>query len=129
MTTHIDHAHINYEVAECYHYATFLHKWEDNKSLFEQVIHIVVYKLNESLTHNKLQMFCKILWDSGFHWAWSNTCCINKGDHFMLQEALVSMFKWYEGSTMTIILLHGIHPPSKGGDLIKSIWNTWAWTL
>jgi hypothetical protein len=129
MTTHIDHARIEREVTEYYRYATFSHKWEDNEPLFEQVIRIVVYDLGESLTHDKLQMFCKIVRDSGFHWAWSDTCCINKADHFVLQEALVSMFKWYEGSALTIVLLRGVRSPSKRGDLMKSIWNTRAWTF
>jgi hypothetical protein len=129
MTTHIDHARIEREVAEYYRYATFSHKWEDNEPLFEKVIRIVVFDLDESLTHDKLQMFCKVVRDSGFHWAWSDTCCINKGDHFVLQEALVSMFKWYEGSAVTIVLLRGVRSPSKRGDLVKSIWNTRAWTF
>jgi hypothetical protein len=129
MTTHIDHARIEREVAEYYRYATFSHKWEDNEPLFEDVIRIVVYDLDESLTHDKLQMFCKIVRESGFHWAWSDTCCINKGDHFVLQEALVSMFKWYEGSALTIVVLRGVRSPSKRGDLVRSIWNTRAWTL
>ena len=129
MTTHIDHARIEHEVAEYYRYATFSHKWEDNEPLFEKVIRIVVYDLDESLTHDKLQMFCKVVRDSGFHWAWSDTCCIDKGDHFVLQEALISMFKWYEGSALTVVLLRGVRSPSKRGDLVRSIWNTRAWTL
>jgi hypothetical protein len=129
MTTQIDHAHIEREVAEYYRYATFSHKWEDNEPLFENVIRIVVYDLDESLTHDKLQMFCKIVRDSGFYWAWSDTCCISKADHFVLQEALVSMFKWYEGSALTIVLLRDVHSPSKRGDLVRSIWNTRAWTF
>ena len=116
-------------MAEYYRYATFSHKWEDNEPLFENVVRIVVYELEESLTHNKLQMFCRIVRKSGFHWAWSDTCCINKADHFVLQEALVSMFKWYEGSALTIVLLHGVRSPSKRGELVRSIWNTRAWTL
>ena len=129
MTTHIDHARIEREVAWYYRYATFSHKWEDNEPLFEKVIHIVVYDLDESLTHDKLQMFCKVVRESGFHWAWSDTCCIDKGDHFVLQEALVSMFKWYEGSALTIVLLRGVRSPSRRGDLVRSIWNTRAWTF
>ena len=108
MTTHADHARIECEVADYYGYATFSRKWEDNEPLFEKVMRIVVYDLDESLIHDKLQMFCKIVRDSGLHWAWSDTCCINKVDHFVLQEALVSMFKWYEGSAMTIVLLRGV---------------------
>ena len=129
MTTHIDHSRIEREVAEYYRYAMFSHKWEDNEPLFEKVMRIVVYDLDESLTHDKLKMFCKIVRDSGFHWAWSDTCCINKGDHFVLQEALVSMFRWYEGSALTIVLLRGVRSPSKRGDLVRSIWNTRAWAF
>ena len=129
MTTHIDHARIEQEVTEYYRYTTFSHNWEGNEPLFEKVVRIVVYDLEEFPTHDKLQMFCKIVRDAGFHWAWSDTCCINKADHFVLQEALVSMFKWYQGSSLTIIFLRGIRSPSRRGDLVRSIWNTRAWTL
>ncbi|KAF8557228.1 WD40 repeat-like protein [Imleria badia] len=129
MTTNIDHAGIKEDVTHYYRYAMFSHKWEDNEPLFEKVVHIVVYDLDESLTHDKLQMFCKIVRDAGLHWAWSDTCCINKADHFVLQEALVSMFKWYQGSAMTLVLLRGVRSPSRRGDLMRSIWNTRAWTF
>ena len=69
MTTHIDHARIEREVAEYYRYATFSHKWEDNEPLFENILRIVVYELEESPTHDKLQVFCKIVRESGFCWA------------------------------------------------------------
>ena len=129
MITDIDHARIKKEVGEYYRYATFSHQWEENEPLFEKVTRIVVYDVEESPTHEKLQMFCKIVRELGFHWAWSDTCCINKGDHFVLQEALVSMFRWYQGSAMTIIFLRGVHRLSLRGALTGSIWNTRAWTL
>jgi hypothetical protein len=129
MTTHIDHACIEQDVTHYYRYAMFSHKWEDNEPLFENVIHIVVYDLEESLTHDKLRMFCKIVRDAGLHWAWSDTCCINKADHFVLQEALVAMFKWYQGSAVTLVLLRGVRSPSRRGDLVRNIWNTRAWTF
>ena len=129
MTTHIDYTRIEQEVTKYYRYATFSHKWEENEPLFEKVLQIVVYDLEESPTHDKLQMFCKLVRDAGFHWAWSDTCCINKADHFVLQEALVAMFKWYRGSSLTIIFLRGVRSPSRRGDLVRSIWNTRAWTF
>ena len=129
MMTHINHAHIKQVVGEFYHYATFLHTWEGNEPLYEQVIKTVVYDLKESPTHKKLKMFCKVVWDDGLHWAWSNTCCINKEDHFVLQEALVSMFKWYGGSAMTIIFLCDVDWLAKLGVLTSSRWNSHGWTL
>ena len=129
MTTHIDHTRIEQEVTKYYRYVMFSHKWEDNEPLFEKVLHIVVYDLEKSLTHDKLRTFCNIVRDAGFHWAWSDTCCINKADHFVLQEALVAMFKWYQGSALTIIFLRGVRSPARRGDLVSSIWNTRAWTF
>ena len=129
MTTHIDYARIEHDVTQYYQYAMFSHKWEANEPLFEQVIHIAVYDLEEFPTHEKLQMFCKIARDAGLHWAWSDTVCINKADNFVLQEALVSMFKWYQGSAATLVLLSGVPSPSRRGDLTRSIWNTRAWTF
>ncbi|KAF8435972.1 hypothetical protein L210DRAFT_3549697, partial [Boletus edulis BED1] len=128
-TTRIDYVRIKHEVREYFRYVMLSHKWEDNEPLFQQVVHIAVYDLEESPTHDKLQMFCKIVRDAGFDWAWSDTCCIDKSDHFVLQEALVAMFKWYQGSAMMIVFLRGVYSSSQRGALVKSVWNTRAWTL
>ena len=129
MTTYNDRGRIKREVRQFFRYVMLSHRWEDNEPLFQQVIHIAVYDLDLSPTHEKLQMFCRIVRDAGFHWAWSDTCCINKKDHFVLQEALVAMFKWYRGSSMMIVFLRGVRSPSRLGHLVESIWNTRAWTL
>jgi hypothetical protein len=129
MTRRIDYVRIKREVRQYFRYVMLSHKWEDNEPLFQDVIHIAVYDLDKSPTHDKLQMFCKIVRDAGFDWAWSDTCCINKSDHFVLQEALVAMFKWYQGSAMMIVFLRGVRSASQLGALARSIWNTRAWTL
>ncbi|KAF8547869.1 hypothetical protein OG21DRAFT_838193 [Imleria badia] len=129
MTTRIDHSRIKCEVTQFFRYVVLSHKWEENEPSFQQVKHMAVYDLDNSPPHDKLRMFCKIVREAGFNWAWSDTCCINKQDHFVLQEALVAMFKWYRGSAMMIVFLRGVHSPATLGDLAKSIWNTRAWTL
>ena len=129
MTTHIDHALIEQVIGEFYRYATFSHTWEGDEPLYEKVVKVVVYDLEASPTHEKLKMFCKVVQDEGFNWAWSDTCCIDKGDHFILQEALVSMFKWYEGSAMTIIFLCDVDRLAELGALTMSKWNLRGWTL
>ncbi|KAI9567960.1 hypothetical protein HD554DRAFT_853796 [Boletus coccyginus] len=127
-TTRTDYVRIKQEVRRYFRYVTLSHKWEENEPLFHQVIHIAVYDLEMSPTHDKLQTFCKIVRDAGFDWAWSDTCCIDRSNHFVLQEALVAMFKWYQGSAMMIVFLRGVRP-SERGALVRSIWNTRAWTL
>ncbi|KAF8435498.1 hypothetical protein L210DRAFT_3551412 [Boletus edulis BED1] len=128
-TTRIDYVRIKREVRQYFQYVMLSHKWEDNEPLFQQVVHIAVYDLETSPTHDKLQIFCNIVRDAGFNWAWSDTCCIDKSDHFVLQEALVAMFRWYQGSAMAIVFLRGVRPSSPCGALAGSIWNTRAWTL
>ncbi|KAN0082754.1 hypothetical protein V8E55_008549 [Tylopilus felleus] len=128
MTTYIDTTRIRHEVTRYYRYATLSHAWEADEPLFESMAGVVVYDLKHSPTHDKLQMFCKIVRDAGFHWAWSDSCCIDKQDHTVLQESLVAMFKWYEGSTLVVVYLRDVRSPSKRGDLLRSIWNTQVWT-
>ncbi|KAF8431299.1 hypothetical protein L210DRAFT_3560691 [Boletus edulis BED1] len=129
MTTIIDHTRIEHDVTQYYRYAMFSHEREDNEPLFEKVMRVIVYDLEDSPTNDKLKMFCKIVRDAGLHWAWSDTCCINREDDFLLQEALVAMFRWYQGSVLTVVLLRGIRSPSRHGDLIRSIWNTRVWAF
>ncbi|KAN0082753.1 hypothetical protein V8E55_008548 [Tylopilus felleus] len=129
MTTCIDRSRIKNEVRQYFRYVMLSHKWEQNEPLIQQVIHITVYDLEQSPTHLKLQTFCGIVRDAGFHWAWSDTCCINKSDNVELQEALVAMFKWYRGSALVIVFLRGVRSSSQRGALVNSIWNKRAWTL
>ena len=129
MTTRTDSVWIEREVQQYFRYVMLSHTWEGDEPLFQQVIGISVYDLAKSRTHDKLKTFCEIVRDAGFNWAWSDTCCIDKSDHSVLQEALVAMFKWYHGSAMTIVSLYGVHSPSQRGALVKSKWNTRGWTL
>ena len=123
-TTHIDHALIEQAVGDFYRYAMFSHTWQGSEPLYEKVIKIMVYDLKTSPTHEKLQMFCKIVRDEGFIWAWSDTCCTDQKDPSVPQESLVSMFKWYEGSVMTIIFLYDADELTGIGALIMSRWNS-----
>ena len=129
MITRVDRRRIKREVRQFFRYVMFSHKWEENEPLFLQLMQMAVYDLDNSPTNDKLKTFCKMVQDSGFKWAWSDTCCINKEDHFVLQEALVAMFKWYRGAAIVFIFLRGVHLAGKIGDLVKSLWNTRAWTL
>lgn len=129
MTTQLDHARIQREVESYYRYVMLSHRWEKNEPLLRTVKEISVYELEVSSEHKKLQMFCSLARSLGFRWAWSDTCCIDKLNHMALQESLVAMFAWYQGSSLTIVYLLGVSSESaEPGDLRDSIWNTRAWT-
>jgi len=129
MTTRLDHSRIREVVQGYFRYATFSHTWEGAEPLFYDVLHGSVHKLAEPHTVLKLVMFCTTAREAGFHWAWCDTCCINKSDGSVLQESLTSMFQWYHDSSLTIIHLKGVLSDSDLGALERSLWNTRAWTL
>jgi len=129
MTTQLDLGRIRREVKEYYRYVMLSHKWEHNEPLLQKVENISVYELEASPENTKLQLFCSIVRSLGFKWAWSDTCCVDKTNHVVLQESLVAMFTWYHGSSLTIVYLRGVLSQfGKPGDLRQSIWNTRAWT-
>ena len=129
MVLQIDHTSINRAVQDYFRYATFSHTWEGDEPLYHDLLLGSVHDLAGSPKIMKLLMFCTIVRDAGFRWAWSDTCCINKMDGAALQESLTSMFQWYHDSSLTVVHLKGVLSDSELGALVASLWNTRAWTL
>ncbi|KAG0705621.1 WD40-repeat-containing domain protein [Suillus ampliporus] len=118
------------EVVEMYFRCVMLsHRWEGKEPLLHDIQGKVVYELEEAGTIVKLQSFCRIARDAGFHWAWVDSCCIDQHDNVELQRSLNSMFAWYRDSALTIVYLSDVPPSSKSGALAKSAWNTRGWTV
>jgi len=54
----------------------------------------------------KLEEFCRTaLFDHKCEFAWSDTCCIDKSIHSVVDESIRSMFRWYRNSHMCIVFL------------------------
>jgi hypothetical protein len=110
----------------------FSHKWDETceEPSFQDILGKSVYNdLDRSPTNDKLRKFCETVRETGHRWAWSDTCCINRTDSSVVNKAIVSMYRWYKESALTLALLASIVPPSKPGDLRDSIWMTRAWAL
>ncbi|KIK37965.1 hypothetical protein CY34DRAFT_417437 [Suillus luteus UH-Slu-Lm8-n1] len=130
----INHAEIQMEpiknVVESYFRCAMLsHRWEGNEPLLYDIKDKVVYKLNPANGIVKLQSFCETARDTGYRWAWVDTCCIDQKNNVELQKSLNSMFDWYRHSALTIVYLSDVPPLSQSGALAKSAWNTRGWTL
>ena len=131
MTTHarLNHARIHREVKMFYRYVMLSHKWQPNEPTFQMVENASIYRLPATLANNKVQRFCELVRSLEFQWAWSDTCCVNQLDKGVQQESLVAMFRWYRGSSLTVVHLLGVLSRSQeSGSLWKSIWNTRGWT-
>ena len=126
MTTR---ARIEKEVKQFYRYVMLSHTWHFHEPMFQMVENISIYALLESPGNNKVQRFCELVRSLHFQWAWSDTCCINRQDEGVLHEAVVAMFRWYRGASLTIIHLLGVLSDSQViGCLWRSIWITRGWT-
>jgi tetratricopeptide (TPR) repeat protein len=115
-------------VATYFRYATLSHRWERKEPLLQDIQDKVLYELKSVGGMAKLQSFCKIARRAGYRWAWSDTCCIDKSNSVEHQEAINSMFAWYQHSTLTIIYLSDVPPLSKSGALANSAWIKRGWT-
>ena len=109
-------------------YAMFSHRWEMVEPLYKDLEGSDVFSLPESTGTRKLQHFCRHARERGFRWAWSDTCCIDKNSTSELQKSIISMFKWYRNSDLTIIYLGDVSDNSIEA-LRKSIWFLRGWTL
>jgi hypothetical protein len=129
MTSRLDHARIRMEVRKFYRYVMLSHRWQPNEPTFQMVQDIPIYELPVSPVNSKVLKFCELVSSLHFRWAWSDTCCVNQLDRGVQQESLVAMFRWYRGSSLTIVHLLGVLSESQEfGCLWKSIWNTRGWT-
>ncbi|KAG1789035.1 uncharacterized protein HD556DRAFT_828571 [Suillus plorans] len=128
------HGHLQLEcikevVVMYFRWVMLSHTWETKEPLLLDIQNKVVYDLDPVGAMVKLQTFCKISRNAGYHWAWSDTCCIDQHNNAELQRSINSMFIWYRHSSLTIIYLSDVAPSSKSGALAKSAWNTRGWTL
>ncbi|KAG1815527.1 uncharacterized protein BJ212DRAFT_1300030 [Suillus subaureus] len=103
--------------------------WEEKEPLLHDIQDKEIYDLDAPVGVVKLQSFCKVARHAGCHWAWSDTCCIDKTNNAELQESLNSMFVWYHHLVLTIVYLSDVPPWSKAGALAKSAWNMQGWTM
>ena len=129
MATGLDTSRIQREVQSFYRYVMLSHRWQPNEPTYQTVENISIFRLPDSPANNKLLKFCELVRTLRFKWAWSDTCCVNQLDKGVQQESLVAMFRWYRGSSLTIVHLLGVLSESQEfGRLWRSIWNTRAWT-
>ncbi|OJA18660.1 hypothetical protein AZE42_10098 [Rhizopogon vesiculosus] len=125
ISTPVDELH--HTINEFFKYAMLSHKWASAKDEPQYwQIEGSVHEMGTPLEIRKLQQFCTISKESGYRWAWSDTCCIDKSNNAELQESIISMFSWYRESAITIVYLADVSDISQ---LKNSQWFKRGWTL
>lgn len=87
----------------------------------------------------KIKALCDVALRQGLEYAWADTCCIDKTSSSELQEAINSMFKWYQKAAVCFAYLEDVevdHRRQLGKALragevgfAQSRWFTRGWTL
>ena len=131
MTLQLDDERIRGVVEGYFQYVMFSHVWQGEEEPSFQDVNLAgsIWDLDESFPLNqKLHKFCEVVRSDGYRWAWSDTCCIDKTISTVLNQSLKMMYKWYEASAATFVLLVDVTSMSVLGALLESIWMTRAWT-
>ena len=120
-------AHVRKSVSGYFRYVTLSHRWGRREPLLGEIKgHCIHTILDPTDGLVKLQQFCATACERGYMWAWSDTCCIDKDSSVELQEAIGSMYSWYQHSALTIVHLADV---KDADSLSRSEWFQRGWTL
>src|ERR1700712_3533185 len=121
-------------------YAILSHTWGSTE---EEVSFIdfqdIAVSQNKS-GFKKIAFLCNEARATGIHYAWADTCCIDKSSSSELLDAINSMFRWYSEANICYAYLSDVQlaPDDDPDDLLasgrddflkRSRWFTRGWTL
>ncbi|KAL6703150.1 hypothetical protein ACN47E_010143 [Coniothyrium glycines] len=117
-------------------YAILSHRWEAEEVIFEDMLantaHLPTSQVRHKQGFSKVARFCALAAKDGFDWVWVDSCCIDKSSSAELQEAINSMFRWYQDAQICYAYLADVC--GETGDaqetaFRQSLWFTRGWTL
>ncbi|KAI3541558.1 hypothetical protein CABS01_06906 [Colletotrichum abscissum] len=86
-------------------YAILSHTWADDEVTFQDFHNIERSGARHKSGFSKIQKTCELARQRGLHYAWVDTCCIDKSSSAELSEAINSMFSWYKEPAVCFVLL------------------------
>ena len=112
-------------------YGILSHTWEGEEVQFSEMINDSMANLQSEPKFRKVRECSKLAQIDGFKYIWVDTCCIDKSSSAELQEAINSMFRWYENAEVCYVFLsdHASGKLSDSRSLGKCRWVTRGWTL
>jgi len=122
-------------IGETPEYVILSHRWEDEEVLFEDVMKVPISDTRSPARakrgFSKVQGTCALALRDGFDWVWIDNCCIDKASSTELQEAINSMFRWYQEAQVCYAYLSDVPDEQAGCDVAfgQSLWFTRGWTL
>ncbi|RYP64442.1 hypothetical protein DL771_008746 [Monosporascus sp. 5C6A] len=112
-------------------YAILSHTWGKDEE--ELSFHDIQTGNIEKAGKIKLEGCCEQAKKDNLEYAWIDTCCINKDSSRELDEAINSMFRWYQEASICYAYLSDVpsedNPKDPGSRFSCSRWFRRGWTL
>ncbi|KAF2181607.1 kinesin light chain 1 [Zopfia rhizophila CBS 207.26] len=84
-------------------YAILSHTWQEGQEVTFDDLGNDTGKSKAG--YDKIRFCAQQAERDGLRYFWVDTCCINKADHIELQDAINSMFRWYQNATRCYVYL------------------------
>ncbi|KAF2624557.1 HET-domain-containing protein [Macroventuria anomochaeta] len=117
-------------------YAILSHTWNGQEVAYKDLqSHKDIGEVDAKLKggYRKLFFCAEQAKRDGLNHFWVDTCCIDKSNSSELQEAINSMFRWYQNAKKCYVYLSDVHSSTLDGDgelaFAQSRWFTRGWTL
>jgi len=119
-------------------YSILSHAWEDGEEVtFKDLIDGTE---KNKTGYNKIQFCGQQVERDGLRYFWVDTCCIDKSNHVEVQEAINSMFRWYQNAAKCYVYLSDVSTAKRKANnesseftwepaFRQSRWFTRGWTL
>ena len=91
---------------EATEYAILSHRWIEQEVDYNEVVKLAKMDEEERTEirqrdgYRKILQSCEQAEKDGYKWLWIDTCCIDKRSSAELSEAINSMYRWYENSSI-----------------------------
>ncbi|KAF1815945.1 HET-domain-containing protein, partial [Eremomyces bilateralis CBS 781.70] len=114
-------------------YAILSHTWEQDEVTFQEAL-CPDGPVKSKLGYEKLQKAADLAAQDGFEYIWIDTCCIDKTSSSELSEAINSMYRWYQKSSVCYAFLSDVQYCASSNTLVQpdirnSKWFLRGWTL
>jgi hypothetical protein len=118
-------------------YAILSHTWKEGQEVtfadLKELDNAVDVDAQNKEGYQKLRFCAKQAEQDGLDYYWVDTCCIDKSNSSELQEAINSMFRWYQNAAKCYVYLSDVENSATEGDsdsaFKQSRWFRRGWTL
>ncbi|KAF1996946.1 heterokaryon incompatibility [Amniculicola lignicola CBS 123094] len=109
-------------------YAILSHTWKEGEEVTFQDLKEGTGQ--DKAGYNKIRFCGQQAERDGLQYFWVDTCCIDKSNQVVLQDAINSMFRWYQNARECYVYLSDVSTVKRKEPAFRvSRWFTWGWTL